>query len=178
MTKDEKRDISTLKYRFIYHKMWVNAKKTNCYYRRKKKFETTFLADGGRQLLQLIKESKDVNPLWEFPKGRLDVREPNTECAIREFFEESGYTYDKYHLHYEIRPIAEISNYKKVSFISTYYLAEMPYENSVPMPEFLPSDVDEAKWISYKDCRLLDCEKLERNLTRVVEHLKDYGIKT
>ena len=40
--------------------------------------------------------SKYDTPEWEFPKGRKNINESNCECAIREFYEETGIEKENY----------------------------------------------------------------------------------
>ncbi len=81
MTYHEKIDILSMKF----NNMWYRMYKTNPdqvflqangssiskqYYKKKNKFETSFLQDGGCKLRSLISDSINAETLWEIPKGR------------------------------------------------------------------------------------------------------------
>ena len=76
-------------------------------------------------LSSLIKESttKWKEPEWGFPKGRRNHKEKDIQCALREFQEETGYSYKDLNIIENLLPLEEIftgSNYK--SYKHRYYL--------------------------------------------------------
>jgi 8-oxo-dGTP pyrophosphatase MutT (NUDIX family) len=101
-----------------------------------------------------------VKPEWGFPKGRRDGMETDIQCAMREFFEETGYNQETlppgldvtphYELVENIHPFQEIfmgSNYK--SYKHKYYLMKMDYDYSCKwtMPE--NNEISEICWMPF-----------------------------
>ena len=99
-------------------------------------------------LSSLIKESttKWKEPEWGFPKGRRNHKEKDIQCALREFQEETGYSYKDLNIIENLLPLEEIftgSNYK--SYKHRYYLAQVN-ENIKPIDKFQESEVSCIEW--------------------------------
>ena len=66
-----------------------------------------------------------TSPEWGFPKGRKMRGESDLECAIREFCEETGYSYSDIKIVTNIKPIIEnIIGTNGVKYRHIYYIAE------------------------------------------------------
>ena len=108
-------------------------------------------------LNSLIEESNKFNlwnePEWGFPKGRRNYQEKDYSCALREFYEETGYNPETLKNIQNIFPFEEIftgSNYK--SYKHKYYLMYMNYEDSMKTTVFEKSEVSKLEWKNYEDC--------------------------
>ena len=114
MTTDELLDIMSLNFEQLWYRLCLDVKKEDPYYIKKyNKFNSEFLEyDGGKKLINMIKNVKIRGALlWEVPKGRkLNNKETDLECAIREVEEETGINKD----YYKILPNIK----KKVSYVS------------------------------------------------------------
>jgi len=92
-------------------------------------------------------------PEWGFPKGRRNYYEKDYDCALREFYEETGYNPKLLKNIHNILPFEEIftgSNYK--SYKHKYYLMFMPYENSTITTKFEETEVSEISWKTIEQC--------------------------
>lgn len=112
------------------------------------------------------------NPEWGFPKGRRDNNESDLSCAMREFFEETGYKVSpesekKISIIENVLPFEEIfmgSNYK--SYKHKYFLMKMDYEYSATVSiENIENncEVSAIQWMSFLECvnaiRMYNLEK-------------------
>ena len=85
MTFDEKITILSMKFSSIWYRLWrydpeanyTGNKRTDAetrsvtnYFKKKTKFETIFLVDGGKRLQRLINNSFNAVTPWEIPKGK------------------------------------------------------------------------------------------------------------
>ena len=108
-------------------------------------------------LNSLIEESKKYEqwsePEWGFPKGRRNYQEKDYNCALREFYEETGYNPNLLKNIQNIFPFEEIftgSNYK--SYKHKYYLMYMNYEDSNKDTVFEKTEVSKMGWKSHEEC--------------------------
>jgi 8-oxo-dGTP pyrophosphatase MutT (NUDIX family) len=135
-------------------------------------------------LNSLIEESKKYTqwsePEWGFPKGRRNYQEKDYSCALREFYEETGYSPHLLKNIQNIFPFEEIftgSNYK--SYKHKYYLAYMKYDKTIAMDRFQSSEVSKMEWKTYSECinaiRPYNLEKI-RLLTIINNILKTFRI--
>jgi ADP-ribose pyrophosphatase YjhB (NUDIX family) len=94
-----------------------------------------------------------TEPEWGFPKGRRNYYEKDYDCALREFFEETGYNPKLLKNIHNILPFEEIftgSNYK--SYKHKYYLMFMQYENSIIKTKYEETEVSEISWKTLEEC--------------------------
>lgn len=99
-TVDEKHDILSLDYDRLWYRVWLGASRpTGSYCASKRRFDTSFVLDGGVRLRSLIARSGSAQLLWELPKGKKKYKnEPDVRCAVREFGEETGLLREDYKL--------------------------------------------------------------------------------
>lgn len=93
MTVDEKIDILSLNFKQMWYRIWLNSNVGNTsstsYVNAQNKFNEYV---GGDRIRSLIRRSrKYATRVWEIPKGRKKTTgECIMDCAIREFYEETG----------------------------------------------------------------------------------------
>lgn len=107
--------------------------------------------DGGMNVL-FPKEGWCV-PEWGFPKGRREYKETDYNCAIREFYEETGIDIRLLHQIKNIVPIEENfmgSNYK--TYKHKYYLMYMNYEDTLVDTDFQKTEVSCLSWKTVEEC--------------------------
>ena len=116
-----------------------------------------FIKNKTVDLNSLIEESKKYEqwsePEWGFPKGRRNYQEKDYNCALREFYEETGYNPNLLKNIQNIFPFEEIftgSNYK--SYKHKYYLMYMNYEDSNKDTVFEKTEVSKMGWKSHEEC--------------------------
>lgn len=93
-----------------------------------------------------------LEPEWGFPKGKRNYNESDTDCAIREFEEETGLSLNKDHIVANIAPYEEKfcgSNYK--TYKNKYMLAKMEY-NSNQNCNVDSNEISAIKWKTFKEC--------------------------
>lgn len=112
-------------------------------------------------LQMLVDESKTAwtETEWEFPKGRRNNQEKDTECALREYSEETGYSAEDIVLIDNLQPFEETfigSNYK--AYKHKYYLAKMlvppdvDNSNAECLQRYQKTEVSQIKWATYEEC--------------------------
>jgi ADP-ribose pyrophosphatase YjhB (NUDIX family) len=179
MTHDEKTEILTCDFDFIWTKLWkknieetvlnpVMDSKSNFYSNEYAISKSNFqqlkmgvFSNGEFYKLNtiiedILQEDTDSNwlvPEWGFPKGRRNPRESDYNCAIREFCEETGYSSHQFANINNILPFEEIfmgTNYK--SYKHKYFLTFMDYKESFKHDSYDHSEVSNMEWKTYQNC--------------------------
>jgi 8-oxo-dGTP pyrophosphatase MutT (NUDIX family) len=121
-----------------------------------------------------------TEPEWGFPKGRRNYQEKDYDCALREFQEETGYSYKKLHNIVNILPYEEIftgSNYK--SYKHKYFVCFMEYEDTDKEVIYEPTEVSKMEWKRFDDCiasiRSYNLEKIQL-ITNIHNTLLKYSM--
>jgi 8-oxo-dGTP pyrophosphatase MutT (NUDIX family) len=182
MTYHEKMDILNMKFSNLWYRVYkenfdntTNTIGYNSYLKKKSKFESCFMQDGGRYLRNLLSRSThNTDTPWEFPRGRRLSNEQEIDIAIREFHEETGINSSYYRIKYHIKPF--IISYKDYGIIykSTYYFAELvkDYEPVYSFDKFAQmSEIAAVKWVNMLDLIALDIDKVAK-----ARLIKQFGI--
>ena len=152
MTNKEKNDILNNNFETLWNNMWLYP---NRYPNDTKKIFNNNIT----KIRKYIQESKTewLEPEWEFPKGRKNIKESEIMCAKREFIEETG-----------IKNISIINNvipydemyignnlkcYKFKYFIG--YISDF----NIDISNFQKTEVSNVKWFTYAEC---------------IKHIRDY----
>lgn len=101
MTLDEKLDVLSLNFTQLWYRIWLGQCSSSAFYDANHKFHDHFLIDNGARIRRLMRRSRTLcaNRVWEIPKGRKkNMRECGIDCAIREFYEETGIPRSAYHI--------------------------------------------------------------------------------
>lgn len=197
MTFGEKVDILSMKFSNMWYRLWicdpeknydintlfVNNKSTDdqyynnlkCYFRKKSKFETIFLRDGGKRLKRLINNSNNAVTPWEIPKGGKDENELELECAKREFEEETGINSDKYTILWNVDPIIVSHKDDDIVYRYVYYLAYLNNNvNWQPKVKFDTchqlTEIEQVRWISLAEIKFLNLNEESKN--RLIKNYK------
>jgi len=183
MTYNEKIDILSLDYSVLWHKIFPftndDYKSNNTYIKKKSKFETNFLRDGGHKLKNMISNSKSVNTIWELPKGRINNDEKNIDTSIREFEEETGIKRNQYKILWFLNPYIESYIDDDIKYINTYYYAEL-IQDFIPNQKFyykqITNEISDIRWISIDEIKYLGQDlKTEKRLIYLFKRvLKKY----
>ena len=88
---------------------------------------------------------------WEFPKGRKNDNENLLDCALREFYEETGLKLEDINIIKEINPLTEnlIGTNGKL-YISTYYIAEIHEEVALKINDI--QEISKVNFYTYNQC--------------------------
>lgn len=175
MTDDEKKCILTESFEKLWNDLWGDQ--VNTYFNEEKISRNKFnQLRNGTQLKELIDEANKkhrwVEPEWGFPKGRRNYMENDYMCAVREFEEETGYKKDTMVVIHNIIPYEETfigSNLR--CYKHKYYLAYMPYDNSLQTGNFQKSEVSQMEWLPFNKAmkHIRNYNKEKRTLLRNVD---------
>ena len=157
ITQNEIQNLETKDFETLWKELWINNDHKNYkndYYSAKIKFESINISD-------LIKKKTEYfdHPEWGFPKGRRNYREPDIECAIREFCEETGMDKESITIVKNVIPIREdfLGN-NNVRYRHIYYLAKIKnsYKNH-PLKidkenKEQCAEISDISWLSKEKC--------------------------
>jgi 8-oxo-dGTP pyrophosphatase MutT (NUDIX family) len=162
------------------HSVWAAS-----YFKKKKKFEMTFLLDNGDKLRELIANSSNVDTTWEFPKGRRDETKSESEisAAIREFYEETGIRDDKFSIMWHLTPYIETYTDFGTTYQNIYYFASAI---GIWEPEFKfydkqqMSEIAAVKWISKSNLHTMKLDpstykRLINSFTKIIKKYKSHS---
>ena len=180
MTNDEKMRIKVDPFSKLWSDLWGETASQSDAYKSeemssKNKFELlrsgVYTRYDFYNLEELVDSTPPIwtEPEWGFPKGRRNYQERDSDCAIREFCEETGYNSSQLVMLKNIQPFEEIftgSNYK--SYKHKYYVMFMKYEDTLSPRNEQICEVSGSSWRTANECKELirpyNVEKL-----RVVE---------
>ena len=187
MTMDEKTKLKSDTFSALWNNIWSMSdnKKSNLQYKNEESisYEKYNALKSGiviqndpneviYTLDSLLDESVSQwnEPEWGFPKGKRNMNEKDYDCALREFYEETGYDKKYLKLIENILPFEEIfmgSNYK--SYKHKYFLMYM--EEEVRLNHIYDNfEVSKIEWKNYNEC--VDCIRdynLEKK--RIIENI-------
>lgn len=202
MTFGEKIDILSMKFSNMWYRLWICDPEKNyninslydnsnidqhqqslkCYFRKKSKFETIFLRDGGKRLKRLINSSSTAVTPWEIPKGGMNSNELELECAKREFEEETGINSDKYTILWNINPITVSHKDDDIVYCSVYHIAYLNNDsNWRPKIKFDTchqlTEIEQVRWVSLNEIKFLNLneesqKRLIKNYKKIIYHFK------
>lgn len=166
MTIAEKMKIKTTDFDELWKDVWGKSEQLSNQYKSEQydsmdkfnKLKTGVMSNNEYYTIDtIILESENAEqwtePEWGFPKGRRNYYEKDYDCALREFFEETGYNPKLLKNIHNILPFEEIftgSNYK--SYKHKYYLMFMQYENSIIKTKYEETEVSEMSWKTLEEC--------------------------
>ena len=166
MTSCEKVDILSMRFSNMWYRIWLNYfdelpignnYHNRCFLKKKNKFETVFLSDGGYRLKKLINESFNSTATWEIPKGGKNKNEKDVDCAMRELTEETGILKTKYNIIWK-PPIISSHMDNGILYKNVYFIA---YTDDIIQPKVnfknkaQLSEIDNIKWVSYSEIEFL-----------------------
>ncbi len=137
------------KYRTIYKQREHSPIKLNSYLRKRTYFERSFLNDGGERLLRLINQTSSCDSICELPSGSKEYNsEPDIDCAIREFREETG-IFTQFKFLHNIRRIRMVRNTPRVQYINHYYVCYTDCNIRPNIKTYNPDQILEVESISW-----------------------------
>ncbi len=135
MTIGERDFLRTTTFDDLWRRVWGSASIRSYkldYDLSKGRFEalqSTICENGKTLLVDLLDSTTSTweHPEWGFPKGRRNSREPDIECAIREFEEETGLIRTQFKVVRNMEPLCEtFYGDNHVHYCHKYYLAQAP----------------------------------------------------
>lgn len=139
------------------------------YFKKKTKFEKTFLHDNGKKLKQMVNNSKNCEVIWEIPKGAAETNEKELNASIREFFEETSFNPLWYDVLYHVKPITVSYKDNGIIYKHIYYLAVLRNECTEALNPKLNfnsmqiGEVSDIRWLGMSDIRGFDINKKNKN---------------
>lgn len=161
MTIEEKIDVLSFDYGKLWYRAWtvdpdsehahplrrLTGEKLAEYQKLKELFTRHLLHDGGRKLRHLVDHSSNQKDLWEVPKGHKMGNEKDINCALREFYEETGLAYRLYTLA-DYNPISLDVHDKNMCYRSHYFPA-YTYSDQVKVRYIGGSQIEEITDIAW-----------------------------
>lgn len=111
-------------------------------------------------------------PEWGFPKGRRNLYEKNQDCAIREFFEETGMDMNDVTVMDRIYPINELlTGTNNLEYKHSYYLSLSKMETDVSLNLHSQKiEIGAIGWFTYKEVQNM-IRSYHINRLRILEDL-------
>ena len=178
MIEEERKNIVTKDFDTLWSGLWTMTNGKNFmkeYNNSKEKFEKLrkgYLVRSAQNESEILFINMDyliantrntlVETEWGFPKGRRNFSdEDDRRCALREFREETGMSYQNVKFIREIKPFEEIfSGSNKVRYKHVYYIAKYsPIETNDRDKLFNPNnkhqvrEIKDVRWFSYKNAQ-------------------------
>ena len=154
MTIPEQNSIVSEEFDTLWTKLWGQGRDTHSaeYEISKSKYYQLDRAD----IIQRNR-SKYSDPEWGFPKGRRARGESDSECAVREFFEETNIPPEAYTLHPNLKFVETFRGTNNVLYRHIYFVALLTNSNIINLKQkltFMQSkEVSEVDWKSMSECR-------------------------
>lgn len=133
----------------LYGQMFTNKKEMAC------PSYTYSRLQSPTMLSQLKKERDNRKEYWSFPSGKPIYNEDSFFCAVRECQEETGIRID---LNNCIVGNSVIENIALISgglLCKTYWPVILPSESKLPNISTAQNEVDEARWMTNEDAKLV-----------------------
>jgi len=163
MTMTEIDKIRNYNFDDLWNDLWDKTSASNVYQqdyiKSKEKFEMLKTKEGNDKYFSLDFYLSNILPKWStaewgFPKGRRAYKEGNIKCAIREFYEESGISSNKYTILNKISPIKEVfKGTNGVTYKLIYFLAIL--NDDVEIPYVYCNEIGDIGWFNYNTCMTL-----------------------
>lgn len=182
MTREELLDIWSLNFHQMWYRVWPAVYDPEQFDRKMSKFKSTFIStDKGKFLKECILRSESSGRLvWEAPKGRhLSPLESDLSCAIREMYEETNISKDKYTMIHGIKRRACLVH-ENTKYMSTYYIAiaDKHLKNTKTFSNGIESvsEMRDTKWFTLESLKLVDdqSERLYKLLKPAFKLVKKY----
>lgn len=173
MTLDEKIDVLSLNFRQLWYRVWLSQRYTPAFADANNKFMCAFSPDGTRALSLIRRSRKFASCIWEIPKGRRKGSETELECAIREFYEETGIPRNAYSITPFIYRVSFIED--GVQYNLSYYVAVttrdiMPRINSAAIDQI--SEINNIHWVSGDEIAIYAEPRDVAGLRRIIRYAK------
>jgi len=175
MTVDEKVDILSLNFQQLWYRIWLGTYQPNVYLAARNKYNERLVGDGGERIKSLVRRSrKYASRLWEIPKGRKKhANECEMDCAIREFYEETGIPRSAYHLTPGIFRLVfaeDSAKYDITYFIAITARAVIQRINSAALEQV--SEICDMRWVPASDMEVYAVRDIPGH-RRVIHYAKN-----
>lgn len=165
MTVQEKLILQSCDFTKIWYHVWLripNADDNNnsfyqFYINCKSKFEKFIARDNAKRLKMFIAKATSIETGWEIPKGRIQGKELELDCAIREVKEETGVPGKDYKVYHNLPPIVSSFTTDHTVYVCKYYIAadiaSKPIFSMANTGQV--SEITDVKFVSLNDLKTL-----------------------
>jgi 8-oxo-dGTP pyrophosphatase MutT (NUDIX family) len=152
MTCHEHEMLMSHNFDYLWDNLWMNHNSKyykNEYHYAKRKYGTI-------NIKYYIKEypAKFKYTEWGFPKGRKNMNESNTDCAAREFEEETGYDRRILNVKYNNYLVEEFRGTNGIMYKHIYYIVKV--STDIPIAsiktDIQREEVKNIAWMDYYSC--------------------------
>jgi 8-oxo-dGTP pyrophosphatase MutT (NUDIX family) len=157
MSNDERMNVLTYDFDTLLDKFIINKNYRHYrheYIEAKDKFNKLLTSGKFKELIG-SSQYHWTEPEWGFPKGRRQLKENDSECACREFEEETGFIENDYLLLHNVKPLEEsFIGSNKIRYKHSYFLAK---SCSQKLPEINKqnknqiAEIGAIGWFSFQD---------------------------
>lgn len=189
MTRSEREHIRTLSFPELWHGFWQTDQNKG-YYKEFQQAQNKFNSlqrgitprDGSQKTICLESllnstVSEHDEKEWGFPKGRRNINERDLGCALREFREETGISFQSVHVHSYAAPFEEVfTACNKVNYKHVYYLVQLRQDEDFDLYT-TDSDVtlqgEKSQMREISRVRWLECQDVRQKINEDnVERMK------
>lgn len=157
MTPKELQDINNKNFDYLWNMLWDNDPNSTTTIKNKHHYKeyTTSRQKFYELKMNHNKLLNSINPLfktneWGFPKGRREIYETDTVCAMREFEEETSYNENDYIILDDTKSIKEnLIGTNGVNYRHNYFLA-LVYDSEIKNME--NKEIGDIKFLDIDEC--------------------------
>lgn len=156
MSNDEINTISNNEFDYLWNDLWDKTARKKIYQKEYNESKTKFnkiKEYGYIKKLSSIGSEYDT-PEWEFPKGRKNINESNYDCAMREFFEETGIEKEDYVMLNSLNSIHDdFVGTNKMNYKHIFYLSIIKNKNILSNTDDIKSknEIGKIKWCTWDE---------------------------
>lgn len=159
MTTEEVNDILNIDFDILWKDLWKTNSDNKFYKSEFDLSKSKFLKFKSNNNMKKICNNLNLKyktPEWGFPKGRRNYIEKNTDCAAREFMEETGLNTEDFILFDKISPLTEVFHgTNDILYKHIYYIAFCKKNTEVCVNEnnlIQYEEIGDIGWFSYDKC--------------------------
>lgn len=112
-------------------------------------FDRTRERENGKYLKRLINNSKNSDLPWSIPKGRMNPGEKPLNTAMREFYEETGFSEKHYTIDLDYKRFRTQSIHNDIKYVSEFYIAFLKNEYITYNKFYLDSKIKEISFVKF-----------------------------
>lgn len=154
MSKHELNLIKSLDFKTLWNNLWLKTSKNKIYEKEFIQSQKLFYSIRKNNIFKKIMSLQSIynTPEWEFPKGRRNNFEKNIDCAIREFYEETGISKENIILiNYSQCLIKEFIGTNNKNYKHIYYLSLCNNNNNIEQNIISKNEIGNIKWCNFDE---------------------------
>jgi 8-oxo-dGTP pyrophosphatase MutT (NUDIX family) len=157
MSNNEIKIIYENDFDYLWDNLWEKTARKKIYQKEynNSKIKFKHVKENGYLKNLLTIGSQYSTPEWEFPKGRKNINESNYDCAIREFYEETGIEKEKYTMLNNINSIHDdFIGTNNMNYKHIFYLSLIKNKNSIEYTTDnikSKNEISKIKWCTWDE---------------------------